>query len=66
MEVQEEMYLNILKLEWVKHHHISINTTDSTLNWNIALNSVFDIKTINSTTENVGTLNVCCEMTVTR
>ena len=41
----------------------SINTTDSSLNWNIALNSVFNIKTINSTTENVGTLNVTTDST---
>ena len=41
----------------------SINATDSTLNWNKALNSVFNIKTINSTTENVGTLNVTTDST---
>ena len=32
-------------------------------NWNIALNSVFNSKTINSTTENVGTLNVLTDST---
>jgi hypothetical protein len=31
----------------------SINTNDSSLNWNIALNSVFTIKTINSVDENI-------------
>ena len=31
----------------------SINTNDSTLNWNIALNSVFNINTINSVNENI-------------
>ena len=31
----------------------SINTNDSTLNWNIALNSVFTISTINSVNENI-------------
>ena len=41
----------------------SINTNDSSLIWNIALNSVFNIKTINSTTENVGTLNVSTDST---
>ena len=41
----------------------SINTTDSSLNWNISLNSVFNIKTINSTTETVGTLNVTTNST---
>jgi hypothetical protein len=41
----------------------SVNTNDSSLNWNIALNSVFTIKTINSTTENVGTLNVSTDLT---
>jgi hypothetical protein len=38
----------------------SINTTDSTLNWNIALNSVLTINTINSVNENIsgtGTIN---------
>ena len=34
-------------------------------NWNIALNSVFNSKTINSTTENVGTLNVTTDSTFT-
>ena len=41
----------------------SINTNDSSFNWNIALNSVFNIKTINPTTENVGTLNVSTDST---
>ena len=31
----------------------SINTNDSSLNWNIALNSVFNINTINSVNENI-------------
>jgi hypothetical protein len=31
----------------------SINTNDSSLNWNIALNSVFTINTINSVNENI-------------
>ncbi len=38
----------------------SINTNDSSLNWNIALNSVFTINTINSVNENIsgtGTIN---------
>ena len=31
----------------------SVNTNDSSLNWNIALNSVFNINTINSVNENI-------------
>ncbi len=31
----------------------SVNTNDSSLNWNIALNSVFTINTINSVNENI-------------
>ena len=31
----------------------SINTNDSTLNWNIALNSVFTINTVNSVNQNI-------------
>ncbi len=60
MEMQEEMYQIILRFVW---RNITIyiyydnsgrfGSVNSSLNWNIALNSVFNINTINSVNENI-------------